>query len=135
MHWIVALAGTAELQKGKLIEPYMQKVREGQGGRRHAHLRREAIDHLQRLPARRWHEAFGGGSVTVKAKQAKTPRISAAAPPEQTLEIEQGYGLKAWVDDPYLMIEQSDHAGKADTICLSRSELRQLLGKYGEWAA
>lgn len=73
--------------------------------------------------------------MTVKAKQAKTPRISAAAPPEQVLEIEQGYGLKAWVDDPYLMIEQSDHDGKADTICLSRSELRQLLGKYGEWAA
>jgi hypothetical protein len=32
------------------------------------------------------------------------------------------------------MVEQKDHDGKADTLCLSRSEFRQLGEKFGDWA-
>lgn len=69
-----------------------------------------------------------------KAKSAKPAEISAPAPDE--LVIEQGYGLKASIDEDYLIIEQHDgETDKDDKICLSRSELRQLIGKFGGWAA
>jgi hypothetical protein len=71
--------------------------------------------------------------VKTKAKDAKPAAIS--APVATVLEIQQGYGLKAWIDDPYLMIEQSDGEGKTDAICVSRAELRQLCEKFGPWAA
>jgi hypothetical protein len=69
-----------------------------------------------------------------KAKDAKPAEISAAPAALFVLEIQQGYGLKAWIDDPYLMIQQDDGEGKTDAICLSRSELRQLIAKFADWA-
>jgi hypothetical protein len=69
----------------------------------------------------------------VKTKKAKPV---AAATPAIALEIEQGYGLKASLDDAYLILEQHDgETGNEDKICLSRSEFRQLVGKFGAWAA
>lgn len=75
----------------------------------------------------------GGGSLKTATK-GKVSRAEISAPATEVLEIEQGYGIKAWIDDPYLMIEQKDHDGRADTICLSRSELRLVIGKFTEWA-
>jgi hypothetical protein len=66
--------------------------------------------------------------------KAKADKPAAAAP--AALEIEQGYGLKASIDDAYLIIEQHDgESGNDDKICLSRSEFRALVSKFGEWAA
>lgn len=77
-----------------------------------------------------------GRAVKTKAiaKNAKPAEISAPAA-AAVLEIQQGYGLKAWTDEPYLFLEQADGEGKTDAICLSRSELRQLIEKFGAWAA
>jgi len=69
-----------------------------------------------------------------KAKSAKAPEISTPAPDE--LVIEHGYGLTASIDEDYLIVTQHDgENGKDDKICLSRSELRQIIGKFGGWAA
>jgi hypothetical protein len=63
--------------------------------------------------------------------KTKTAKPAAAI----TLEIEQGYGLKASIDDAYLIIEQHDgETDKDDKICLSRSEFRQLVGRFADWA-
>lgn len=67
-----------------------------------------------------------------KAKDAKPAAISAPAP--DALVIEQGYGLTAVIDEEYLIVTQHDgEAKKDDKICLSRSELRQIIGKFGTW--
>jgi hypothetical protein len=55
----------------------------------------------------------------VKTKAAKPADVAASepvAPMSDALVIEQGYCLKAWIDNPYLMVEQKDHDGKADTF-------------------
>lgn len=65
----------------------------------------------------------------------KTGKVN-GRPATAVLEIQQGYGLKAYVDEPYLMIEQSETpGGKPDAICLSRSELKQIVEKFGPWSA
>ncbi len=69
-----------------------------------------------------------------KAKSAKPAEISAPAPDQ--LVIEHGYGLTAAIDEEYLIVTQHDgETDKDDKICLSRSELRQLISKFGGWAA
>lgn len=74
-----------------------------------------------------------GGS---KAKAKKGKKSTKVASPAPGLEIEQGFGLKASIDDAYLIIEQHDgESGDEDKICLSRSEFRQLVGKFSAWAA
>jgi hypothetical protein len=55
-------------------------------------------------------------------------------PASSALEIQQGYGLKAWIDEPYLFVEQADGEGKTDAICLSRSELQALFNQFSGWA-
>ena len=78
-------------------------------------------------------KAAGGGSAVKAGKKAvkAEPAVPAIA-----LEIEQGYGLKAQIDDAYLIIEQHDgETGNDDKICLSRSEFRALVGKFSPWAA
>lgn len=82
----------------------------------------------------RQKHAGGGSAVKTKAKDVKPDVISAPVPAE-VLEIQQGYGLKAWIDDPYLMIEQREDETKTDAVCISRTEFRQLLAKFGAWAA
>lgn len=81
--------------------------------------------------------AAGKTAAKTKAKNAKPAAEISALLPEGTtkLEIQQGFGLKAWTDEPYLFLEQSDGEGKTDALCLSRSELRQLIDKFGPWAA
>ena len=76
----------------------------------------------------------GGGKVN-KAKKTSIAQASAPAPTTPALEIEQGYGIKAWIDDPYLMVQQADHDQRIDTLCLSRAELRQLIEKFSGWAS
>ncbi len=72
-----------------------------------------------------------GGGRSVKAK-VLVP-VSAVTP---TLEIEQGYGLKARIDEAYLIVEQHDgETDSDDSVCLSRSEFRLLIEKFGSWAA
>ena len=66
-----------------------------------------------------------------KAKDAKPVEVSAAP---VALEIHQGYGLKAHIDESYLFIAQDNGEGATDTVCLSRTELKQLLDKFGSWA-
>jgi hypothetical protein len=80
----------------------------------------------------------GGGSAVkskTKAKDSKPAAISAPPAAAEVLEIQQGYGLKAHIDEPYLFVAQDDGEGETDTVCLSRAEFRQLLAKYGSWAA
>jgi hypothetical protein len=80
----------------------------------------------------------GGGTVKskAKAKDAKPAAISAPASGADTLVIEHGYGLTAAIDEEYLIVTQHDgETDKDDKICLSRSELRQLIVKFGSWAA
>jgi hypothetical protein len=86
----------------------------------------------------RLKHAGGGSAVTskTKAKDSKPAAISAPAPaPAEVLEIEQGYGCKAHTDGRYLFVAQDDGEGKTDTVCLSRTEFKQLIEKYGAWAA
>lgn len=85
--------------------------------------------------------AGGGSAVKTKAKGAKTTaQISAEVPaPTGTvdpnrIEIEHGYGVRAWIDESYLMLQQDDGEGKTDALCLSRAEFRVLVEKYKEWA-
>lgn len=69
-----------------------------------------------------------------RAKKAKIKKAVAAVEPI-ALEIEQGYGLQASIDDAYLIIAQHDgETGKDDKVCISRHELRQLVAKFGPWA-
>lgn len=84
-------------------------------------------------------KAAGGGSAvkTKKAKASKVLVVAAAALP--ALEIQRCYGLKAQIDDsdgdPYLVIQQTGDGDKTDALCLSRLEFRQLIEKFGSWAA
>lgn len=76
-------------------------------------------------------KAAGGKT---KAKNVK-PAIAIVMPERApVLEIQQGHGIKAWIDEPYIMLEQADGEGATDAICLSRSEFRQLVDKFGSWA-
>jgi hypothetical protein len=83
----------------------------------------------------RLKHAGGGSTVTskTKAKESKPVEISAPAPAE-VLEIQQGYGLRAHIDEPYLFVAQDDGEGKTDMVCLSRTELKQLIERFGRWA-
>lgn len=83
--------------------------------------------------------AAGGGSAVKrkkKTKEAKPAAEAAAASTSATLEIEHGYGLKASIDEAYLIIEQHDgETDSDDKICVSRSEFRLLVEKFSGWAA
>lgn len=69
-----------------------------------------------------------------KAKDVRPAEIP--APALERLVIEHGYGLTAAIDEDYLIVTQHDgETGDDDKICLSRSEFRQLVGKFGSWAA
>lgn len=84
--------------------------------------------------AKAHYASKNGGSKSKAKKSKKTPK--AAAAPAIALEIEQGYGISAVVDDAYLILQQHDgESGNDDKICLSRSEFRQLVGRFSEWAA
>lgn len=79
-------------------------------------------------------KAVGGGSAVKKKK--KPAKAKPAARLAVALEIEQGYGVRAVVDDAYLILEQHDgETDSDDKICLSRTEFRALVGKFSEWAA
>lgn len=73
----------------------------------------------------------GGGS---KVSSRKQLAVVKAAPAIAPLEIQQGYGIKSHIDEPYLFIEQSDGEGHLDTVCLSRAEWRALVLHFGAWA-
>lgn len=59
----------------------------------------------------------------------------AAAAPAPSLAIEPGYGLDAAIDEGYLKLIQRDADGVADTMMISRAELRQVIQTFGGWAA
>jgi hypothetical protein len=73
--------------------------------------------------------------VTRGKKKQVAVQVSAPAPAAE-LVIEQGYGLRAWLDAPYLFIAQTDgETHVTETVCLSRSELRQLLAQFKDFVA
>lgn len=80
--------------------------------------------------------SVGDSAVKAKAKNEKPAAAESPAPaaPALQLAIEQGYGLKAWTDDAYLMIEQHDGEGKTDAICVSRTEFKRLIETFGGWS-
>lgn len=79
----------------------------------------------------------GGGSAvkTKKAKASEHAPTAAAAPP--MLIIDACFGLEAQVNgDGYLEVQQRNNEGEvSDTLVMTRLEFKQLVEKYGPWAA
>jgi hypothetical protein len=77
-------------------------------------------------------KAAGG---KVKAKTPKPAKAPARATHE--LVVDACFGFQAAVNgDGYLEIQQRDQSGEVtDTLTLSRPEFRQLVDKFGAWAA
>lgn len=81
-------------------------------------------------------KAAGGG--TVKTKKAKKPKSEPKLKhPRHELVVDACFGFEAAVNgDGYLEIQQRDQSGEVtDTLTLSRPEFRQLVDKFGAWAA
>lgn len=43
------------------------------------------------------------------------------------------WGLKAFIDDGFLRLEQADSEGNTDTLMISPAEWQQLQAKFGDW--
>lgn len=78
-----------------------------------------------------------GTGTVAKARQTRALATIAEASPAPTLalELHPGFGVRAYVEDGRLVLEQGRDDGAVDNVTLSRTEVKVLFAQFVEWAA